>query len=145
MRRRWTSWSNFRAIGWSHGSVLAHALSSSWVQRLNRARKHSWPIGRWCSIFNMSKRIAIGTENKTIDWSELTILKQRDWTNWNESTRSAQRDLETPWEELIGGKTLRGGVWPREEILGGTPHGYTFLVETPSPGARRGLVQGTDD
>ena len=29
-----------------HGSVLAQALNSSWVQRLKRARKQSWPIGR---------------------------------------------------------------------------------------------------
>ena len=52
--------------------------------------------------------MAIGTENKTLDCSEFTILKQCDWTNWNELTRSAQRDLETPWEELIGGETSRG-------------------------------------
>ena len=31
-------------------------------------------MGRWCRILSMSIRIAIGTENSTIDWSELTIL-----------------------------------------------------------------------
>ena len=72
--RRWTSWSNFRATGWSHGYVLVQSLNCSWVHRRNRACRHSWPIGRWCRIFNMSNRIAIGTEYNTIDSSELTIL-----------------------------------------------------------------------
>ena len=61
-------------MGWSHGNVLAQFRNSSWVHRLNRARKHSWPIGRWCRILSISIRTAIGTENNTIDWSELTIL-----------------------------------------------------------------------
>ena len=74
IRRRCTSWSSFRATGWSHGSVRAQALSSSWVQRLNMARRHSWPIGRWHNIFNISNNMAIGTEYKTMDCKELTIL-----------------------------------------------------------------------
>ena len=74
IRRRWTSWSSFRAIGWSHGSVFAQARNSSWVHLLKRARKHSWPIGKWCRIFNMSNSTAIGTENNTSDCNELTIL-----------------------------------------------------------------------
>ena len=110
MRRRCTSWSNFLAMGWSHGNVLAQALNSSCVHRRNKARNNSWPMGRWCRIFNISINMAMGTENNTIDWSELTILYQQHWSNWNELTRSAQRDLETPWEELIGGETSRGGV-----------------------------------
>ena len=37
-------------------------------------------------------------------------LEQCDGSNWNELTRSAQRDLETPSAELIGGEISRGGV-----------------------------------
>ena len=73
-RRRWTSWSKFRATGWSHGSVLAKSLSCSWVQRRNRARRQSRLIGRCHRIFSKSNNIAIGTEYNTNDCSELTIL-----------------------------------------------------------------------
>ena len=38
------------------------------------ARRHSLPIGRLWSSFNISKRMAIGTEYNTNDWSEFTIL-----------------------------------------------------------------------
>ena len=74
IRRRWTSWSSFRAIGWSHGNVLAQSRNSSWVQRRNSARNNSWPMGRWWRIFSMSINMAMGTENSTIDCSEFTIL-----------------------------------------------------------------------
>ena len=74
IRRRCTSWSSFLAIGWSHGNVFAQFRNSSCVQRWNSARNNSWPMGRWCNILSMSIRIAIGTENNTIDWSELTML-----------------------------------------------------------------------
>ena len=73
-RRRWTSWSKFRATGWSHGSVLAKSLSCSWVQCRNRARRQSRLIGRCHRIFSKSNNIAIGTEYNTNDCSELTIL-----------------------------------------------------------------------
>ena len=39
--------------------------------------------------------MAIGMEYNTNEDSELTIFDQRDWTNWNELTQGAQRDLET--------------------------------------------------
>ena len=74
IRRRCTSWSKLRATGWSQGSVLAQSLSSSWVHRRNMARRHSLPIGRLCNSFNISNKIAIGTEYSTIDCKELTIL-----------------------------------------------------------------------
>ena len=38
------------------------------------ARRHSWPIGRWHNNFNISNNMAIGTEYRTIDCKELTIL-----------------------------------------------------------------------
>ena len=38
------------------------------------ARRHSLSIGSLCNSFNISKRIAIGTEYNTNDCSELTIL-----------------------------------------------------------------------
>ena len=60
--------------GWSHGNVFAKSLSSSWVHLLNRARRQSLPIGMRYNIFNMSNNMAIGTEYRTIDCSELTIL-----------------------------------------------------------------------
>ena len=31
-------------------------------------------MGKWYRIFNMSNKTAMGTENNTIDWSELTML-----------------------------------------------------------------------
>ena len=33
-------------------------------------------MGRWWRIFNISINIAIGTENSTIDWRELTMLNR---------------------------------------------------------------------
>ena len=38
------------------------------------ARRHSLPIGRCHKVFNMSNKIAMGTEYNTIDCKELTIL-----------------------------------------------------------------------
>ena len=74
----------YMTMGWSQGNVLAQALNSLWVQRLNRARWHSFPIGRWCSILSMSNNMAMGTEYSTIDCSELTILNNVTEQKWNE-------------------------------------------------------------
>ena len=126
MRRRWTSWSSFRAMGWSQGSVLAQALNSSWVHLLKRALKHSWPIGRWCRILSMSNRTAIGTEYSTMDCKELTILNSVTDQNWNESNLvrvGLYRLFQRTW--LV--ERHHVGTWPREETLGGAPHGYTFF------------------
>ena len=65
-------------------NVLAQSLNSSWVQRLNKARRHSFPIGRRSNIFSISNNMAIGTEYKTNDCRELTILfSNTDQTGMN--------------------------------------------------------------
>ena len=144
MRRRCTSWSKLRATGWSHGNVLTQSRNSSWVHRLNRARRQSLPIGRWCSIFNISNNMAIGTEYSTIDCKELTILnsitEQVEWAHTERATWFRESTRGADWW-----RDITSGDWTREETLGGAPHGYTFLDWTPGPGASGWLVQGTDE
>ena len=72
--RRWTSWSNARATGWSQGNVLAQSRNSFQVQRLNRARRQSFLTGRCHNIFNVSNNMAMGMEYSTIEESVPTIL-----------------------------------------------------------------------
>ena len=108
MRRRCTSWSRLRATGWSHGNVLAQFLSSSWVQRLNMARRHSLPIGRLCNSFNMSKRIVIGTVYSTMDCSELTILTSN-------TEQGGMSHIECAWDFT---EALRDVDWWRDITWG---------------------------
>ena len=63
-----------------------------------------------------------------------------EWAHTERATwfRDSMRDTDW-WSEITWDD------WPREETLGGTPHGYTFLGETPRPGASGWLVQGTDN
>ena len=41
---------------------------------------------------------------------------------------------------MIGGERSRGDPGPREETLGGAPHGYTLGPPPLGPGTRWGLV-----